>query len=34
MTLYYIASIFFVIWDDFKSNHKISNQIEIKLHVL
>ena len=32
MTLYYIASIF-VIWDDFKSNHKISNQIEIKSHV-
>ena len=33
MILHYIASNFFVIWDDFKSNHKISNQIEIKSHV-
>ena len=31
ITLYYGEKI--VIWNDFKSNHKISNQIQIKSHV-
>jgi len=34
ITLYYIQhGKCFVIWNDFKSNHKISNQIQIKSHV-
>ena len=33
IVLHTVASNFFVIWDDFKSNHKMSNQIEIKSHV-
>jgi len=34
ITLHFMYHGKIVIWNDFKSNHKISNQIKIKSHVL